>query len=69
MDARAVGALPAHTIGHGRGPAGRGEAADVPRGGAGLAGQRLLSGGRLLADHANTIAVAGELTNGRHSRQ
>lgn len=62
----AVGALPLDGVGHGRGR--RGEAGDVPGRRAGPAREGFVRGRLPLADHANAVAVAGEVADVRHGR-
>lgn len=62
----AVGALPLDGVGHGRGR--RGEAGDVPGRRAGPAREGFVRGRLPLADHANAVAIAGEVADVRHGR-
>lgn len=61
---RTVRAVPFESIG--QGVRSMREASHVPRSGARVAGEGLVIGGLVLADHANAVTVAREVTSGGH---
>lgn len=62
-----VGAFPLESGGDSLGTGG--EAVEVPGCGTGFAGEVVFVGGLDLAEHANTVTVAGQLANLRHGRE